>query len=58
MRRRWRASEPCAARALRRELARPGHRLDALYCWLRHSHGAASLAQATAALAPLVAQKR
>ncbi|MGY6272212.1 hypothetical protein ACXIUT_21205 [Achromobacter denitrificans] len=57
MRRRWRASEPCAARALRRELARPGHRLDALYRWLRRSHGAASLAQATAALGPALRQR-
>lgn len=49
---RWRASEPYAALALRRELTRPQHRLDALYRWLRRSQNAPSLAQATEGLAP------
>jgi hypothetical protein len=55
-RRRWLASERYAALALRRDLARPLHRLDALYAWLRRSRGAASLAQATDGLGPELRQ--
>lgn len=47
-RERWRASEPYAARELRRSLNHPQGSLDALYRWLRRSRGAASVAQATA----------
>ena len=51
-RRRWRESEAYAALALRRELARPAGRLDALYRWLWRSHRAVALEQATAGLSP------
>ncbi|MNT36289.1 hypothetical protein D3C72_1723630 [compost metagenome] len=51
-RRRWLASERHAAFALRRALARPDGRLDALYLWLRRSRGAVSVAQATRDLNP------
>lgn len=51
-RRRWLASEPYAALALRRALARPAGRLDPLYRWLWRSRKAATVAQATAGLAP------
>ncbi|MFD4836635.1 hypothetical protein ACFWP0_03950 [Achromobacter sp. NPDC058515] len=53
---RWLASERHAALALRRELARPDNRLDALYLWLRRSRRAVSLAQATAGLSPALRQ--
>lgn len=46
----WRASEPYAAMTLRRLLAQPRPRLDALYVWLRRAAGAATVAQATAGL--------
>ncbi len=50
-RRRWRESEPYAARTLRRALAQPQPRLIALYAWLRRADGAATLAQATDGMA-------
>lgn len=46
----WRASEPYAAMTLRRLLAQPQPRMDALYAWLRCACGAATLAQGTASL--------
>jgi hypothetical protein len=49
-RRRWQSSEAYAARALRRELARPDGRLDALYRWLRRGRHSATLREATAGL--------
>lgn len=49
-RRRWQSSEAYAARALRRDLARPDGRLDALYRWLRRGRHAATLREATAGL--------
>ena len=52
----WRASEPCAAMTLRRLLAQPQPRLDALYRWLRRACGAATVAQATAGLEPALHQ--
>lgn len=55
-RRRWRASEPQAAWALRRELAHPQGRLDPLYRWLARSRRADTLDQATAGLAPALRQ--
>jgi hypothetical protein len=55
-RRRWRQSEPYAALALRRALARPEGRLDALYRWLWRSRRAVALSQATAGLAPVLRQ--
>lgn len=55
-RQRWRESEAYAALALRRALAQPAPRLDALYTWLRRSSGAASLTQATAGLATSLQQ--
>lgn len=51
-RRRWLESESHAALVLRRTLARPAGRLDALYRWLWRSKGAVALVQATAGLAP------
>ncbi|MNX60399.1 hypothetical protein D3C86_913030 [compost metagenome] len=55
-RQRWLASERHAALALRRELAHPNQRLDALYLWLRRSRRAVSLAQATDGLRPALRQ--
>ncbi|QVQ28160.1 BatD family protein [Achromobacter deleyi] len=55
-RQRWLASERHAALALRRELAHPNKRLDALYLWLRRSRRAVSLAQATDGLRPALRQ--
>lgn len=55
-RRRWLASERHAALALRRQLAHPGKRLDALYLWLRRGRRAVSLAQATDGLSPALRQ--
>lgn len=49
-RRRWQASEACAAVAARRELARPAGRLDALYRWLRVSRHRTTVSGATADL--------
>lgn len=49
-RRRWQSSEAYAARALRRDLARPDGRLDALYRWLRRGRQSATLREATAGL--------
>lgn len=51
-RRRWRESERYAALRLRRDLARPADRLDALYRWLWRSDRAIAVAQMTAGLAP------
>lgn len=50
----WRLSEACAWRALRRELARPQSRLDALYRWIFRLRRVRTLdaATATATLAP------
>jgi len=48
----WRASERYAAMTLRRLLAQPQSRMDALYAWLRRACGAATIAQATAGLEP------
>lgn len=52
LRARWQASEPYAARAMRRELAQPHGRLNALYHWLRLSRRSVSIADATASLSP------
>ena len=49
---RWQASEPYAARAMRKELAQPTGRLNALYHWLRLSRRSVSMADATASLSP------
>lgn len=53
---RWLASERHAALALRRDLAHPKNRLDALYLWLRRSRRAVSVAQATNGLSPELRQ--
>ncbi|WP_088140577.1 BatD family protein [Achromobacter xylosoxidans] len=52
----WRASEPYAAMNLRRLLARPQPRMDALYAWLRRACGAATIARGTAGLEPALRQ--
>ncbi|MDR7945644.1 hypothetical protein [Achromobacter aegrifaciens] len=52
----WHASEPYAAMTLRRSLAQPQPRMDALYAWLRRACGAATIAQGTAGLDPALRQ--